>query len=233
MSSKSRLPRLPGRWAWRLGIRRRAAIVVAVLALGGLLALSEGLHGQIVAALALAEPLFVGRPVLGPVLFVGLAAFSAILVFFSGLLLVPAGVQTWGEAGCFLLLWLGWFLGGVLTYCVGRYLGRPVVRWLLSDAVIARYEGLIPRGGSFSTAVLVQLALPSDLSGYFFGLLGYRARIYLGALACAELPYALGSVYLGSAFINREYRLLLSAAVVAAAVIGLGWYRRRRRRAPG
>lgn len=207
----------------------RAAILVAVVALAGLLALSEGLHGQILAALALAGPLFARHSVLGAVLFVCLAALSAILVFFSGVLLVPAGVQTWGEVGCFLLLWCGWFLGGLVTYCTGRFLGRPVVRWMLSESVVARYEGLIPPGGSFSTALLVQLALPSDLSGYFFGLLRYRAGVYLGALAVAELPYALGTVYFGTAFMQRQYGLLLSIAAVAAAVFGLGWYLRRRR----
>lgn len=209
---------------------RRVAILAGILALGGLLALSEGLHGQILAALEVIGSLFARRPVLGAFLFVGLSALSAVLVFFSGVLLVPAGMQTWGEVGCFLLLWCGWFLGGVVTYCTGRFLGRPAVRWMLSDRVIARYEGLIPRAGSISKATLIQLALPSDITGYFFGLLGYRANVYLVALALAELPYALGTVYLGSAFIQRQYELLLSAAVVAGAVFGLAaWHRRRRR----
>ena len=145
---------------------------------------------------------------LGAVLFVGLAALSAVLVFFSGVLLVPVGVQTWGEAGCFLLLWCGWVLGGLVTYSVGRHLGRPFVRRLLSAGAVARYEALIPAGGSFLTATLVQLAFPSDISGYFFGLLGYQARVYLGALVFAELPYALGTVYLGAAFLQRQYWLL-------------------------
>jgi uncharacterized membrane protein YdjX (TVP38/TMEM64 family) len=204
-------------------------MLVAVVAVGGLLALSEELHGQFVAALAVADPLFARHTVLGALLFVGLAALSAILVFFSSVLLVPVGVQTWGAVGCFLLLWFGWFLGGLVTYSIGRHLGRPVVRRMLSDDEIARYEGLIPHGGSFFTAMLVQLAIPSDVSGYFFGLLGYQARVYLGALVFAEFPYALGTVFLGAAFIRRQYGLLLSAAAVATAVFIWIWRRRRRR----
>jgi uncharacterized membrane protein YdjX (TVP38/TMEM64 family) len=197
------------------------------------LALSEEVHGQILAALALADPVFARHPVLGAVLFVVLAALSAILVFFSGVILVPVGVQTWGQAGCFLLLWCGWVLGGLVTYCVGRSFGRPIVRRLLSVGAIARCESLIPAGGSFLTAMLIQLASPSDVSGYFFGLLGYQARVYLGALVLAELPYALGSVYLGAAFINRQYWLLLSAAAVAAVALAWRWRRRRSRAALG
>jgi len=210
------------------GFSRRTAVLVTVVAAAGLLALSEELHGQLVASLALADPLFARHSVTGALLFVAFAALSAILVFFSSVLLVPVGVRTWGEVGCFLLLWLGWFLGGLVTYNVGRHLGRPVVRRMLTEDKMARYERFIPRGGSFLTATLVQLALPSDVSGYFFGLLGYQARVYLGALACAELPYALGTVFLGSAFIRREYGLLLSASAVAIAVLVLLRQHRRR-----
>jgi len=226
-------PRLPGLPARPLGISRRAAILAVAVALAGFLALSKEVHGQILAALALADPLFARHPVLGAILFVGLAALSAVLVFFSGLLLVPVGVQTWGQAGCFLLLWCGWVMGGLVTYSVGRYLGRPFVQRLLSVGAVAHYEALIPEGSSFLTATMVQLAFPSDVSGYFFGLLGYQARVYLGALVFAELPYALGAVYLGTAFINRQYWLLLSAAAVAAAAFAWGRRRRRNRATPG
>lgn len=227
MSGQHWPPRFPSLPAWPFGISQRAAIVAVAVALAGFLTLSEEVHGQILAALALADPLFAGHPVLGAVLFVVLAALSAVLVFFSGVLLVPVGIRTWGESGCFLLLWSGWVLGGLVTYSVGRRLGRPFVRWLLSGGVVARFEALIPAGGSFLTATLVQLAFPSDIAGYFFGLLGYQPHVYLGALVLAELPYALGTVYLGAAFIDRQYWLLLTAAAVAAAVFV--WDRRRRR----
>ena len=203
-------------------------MLAVAVALAAFLTLSEKVHGQILAVLALADPLFARHPVLGAFLFVGLAAISAMAVFFSGVILVPVGVRTWGETGCFLLLWCGWVLGGLVTYAVGRRLGRPFVRRLLSVGAVARCEALIPEGGSFLTATLIQLVSPSDVSGYFFGLLGYQARVYLGALVFAEFPYALGAVYLGAAFINRQYSwLLLLAAVVAAAAFV--WDRRRRR----
>jgi uncharacterized membrane protein YdjX (TVP38/TMEM64 family) len=166
-------------------------------------------------------------PVLGTVLFVLLAALSAMLVFFSGLLLVPIGIQVWGPAGCFLLLWSGWFLGGVITYSIGRHFGRPVVLRMLSEKKMARYENRVPPATSFVAATLAQLALPSDISGYFFGLLGYRARIYLGSLALAELPYAFGTVYLGNAFVERQYMLLLAAAALGLVLFAVLWVRSR------
>lgn len=229
MTERGLSPRIRRLLSWPAGISRRAAVVAAVVSLGALLALSEELHARIVEAFALVEPLFARHPVAGAALFVLMAALSAAMVFFSAVLLVPVGIQTWGEAGCFLLLWCGWVLGGLVTYAVGRGLGRPIVRRLLSAGAIARCEAAVPAGGSFLTATLVQLALPSDVSGYFFGLLGYQVRVYLGALAVAELPYALGAVYLGSAFIRRQPWLLLLAAVGAGAVFLWSRLRRRRR----
>ena len=126
----------------------------------------------------------------------------------------------------FVLLWSGWFLGGVITYSIGRRFGRPAVLRLVSAEKMARYENRIPQASSFLAALLTQLVLPSDISGYLFGLLGYRARVYFGSLALAELPYALGTVYLGTAFMERQYLLLLSIAAVGLLIFGIVWLRR-------
>ncbi len=209
------------------GISRRLPILIIGVVVAALLAWSEEIHQQIVRLIALAEPVIHSLPVLGAVIFVLLAALSAMLVFFSALLLVPVGIQAWGPLVCFLLLWAGWFLGGVITYSIGRHFGRPVVLRMVSEEKVARYENRIPAASSFVAAVLTQLVLPSDISGYFFGLLGYRARVYLGSLALAELPYALGTVYLGTAFVERQYLLLLSAATLGIVLLGLAWWRQR------
>lgn len=209
------------------GYSRRLPLLIVGVVVAALLAYSEEIHQQVVRAIALAEPVIRSLPVLGTVIFVLLAALSAMLVFFSGLLLVPIGIQVWGPAGCFLLLWGGWFLGGVITYSIGRHFGRPVVLRMLSAKKIARYESRVPPASSFVAATLTQLVLPSDISGYFFGLLGYRARIYLGSLALAELPYAFGTVYLGNAFVERQYVLLLVAAALGMVILGLARLRRR------
>jgi uncharacterized membrane protein YdjX (TVP38/TMEM64 family) len=221
-----------GLWGTTSEIAQRAGILITILLVTGFLASSDTVHDQIVAAIALAEPVMAQHPVLGALIFMGLAALSAmLLLFFSGVLIVPIGVQTWGETGCFLLLWGGWCLGGLITYAIGRRLKRPTVQRMLRNGMIARYENRIPEGGSFVTAVLVQLAVPSDVSGYFFGLLGYPLRIYLGALMLAELPYALGTVFLGNAFMQKQYVVLLSAAAMVLVALGLAWLRWRYKRA--
>ena len=141
----------------------------------------------------------------------------------SSWLLVPLGVQAWGPVGCFLLLWAGWFLGGIVTYSVGRYLGRPVVRRLLPEPLISRYEVRIPKGRRFFPALLVTVSVPSDIAGYFFGLVKYPAGVYLSALAIGEIPYGLAAVFLTDAFLQRKLSLLLDSGGPGRArrVLGL------------
>jgi uncharacterized membrane protein YdjX (TVP38/TMEM64 family) len=201
--------------------RRRTALLIALIVAAGLLAASPELHRQLVALIGFAEPMIVAHPVWGAVVFTALSALGAILLFVSSWVLVPIGVQVWGPVGCFLLLWAGWFLGGAMTYSIGRYLGRPAVQRLLPADVVARYEGRIPSGGRFLPALLVTISVPSDIAGYFFGLFRYPVRVYLAALGVSEVPYALGAVFLGEAFIQRRFGALLSISCLAA--LGLLW----------
>lgn len=208
---------------------RRLMILLAAVVVAALLASSVGIHQQIVALLALAEPVIAAHPVWGAVIFTGLSALGAILVFVSSWVLVPLGVAAWGPVWCFVLLWTGWFLGGVVTYSVGRYLGRPMVRRLLPEPIIARYEGRIPVGGRFLPALLVTVSVPSDIAGYFFGLVRYPAGVYLTALGIGEIPYGLGTVLLTDAFLQRRLSLLLGLAGVTGLVTLLLWRRHARR----
>lgn len=193
------------------GLARRVAVLVAVLVIAVLLSWSDMVHSWILALIAVAEPVIAQHLIVGAVVFVALSALSAMLLFFSSVLIVPVGIQAWGEVSCFFLLWGGWLLGGVITYSIGRWFGRAGIERMVSKKVLAQYEEHVSLDTeSFMTALLIQLALPSDVAGYLFGLIGFPARRYFGALALAELPYALGTVYLGAAFVERQYSVLLA-----------------------
>lgn len=209
---------------------RRVAALVAIVLLAALVTRSGELHRGVVALVEESAPFFARNPLTGGLLFVGLSALSAVLAFFSSAILVPFGVRVWGELGCLLLLWVGWFLGGLLTYSLGRALGRPAVQWLLSPERVAQYEARIPTSHRFVPVFATQLILPSEAVGYLCGLLRVPVRVYFPALALAELPYAAGTVLLGAAFVHGRQTLLLGVALAGVALLGWGvWHRRRQR----
>jgi uncharacterized membrane protein YdjX (TVP38/TMEM64 family) len=202
---------------------RRIIALLLVLLIAATLTRIPDLHAQIDRLLFEASALIQQHRILGAVVFVLASAVSAMLVFFSAALLVPVGIETWGSVGCFLLLWLGWFLGGVLTYGIGRSLGRPAVDALLRKRSVSELERRLPTTHGFWGALSIQLVFPSDLGGYFFGLLRYPPGSYFAALACAELPYALGTVYLGTAFLERAWVPLVVGVALAALLLFWQW----------
>jgi uncharacterized membrane protein YdjX (TVP38/TMEM64 family) len=148
---------------------------------------------------------------------------------------VPVAVYTWGKAVCMLLLWLGWILGGLAAYGVGRSLGLPVVAQLVPAALRVRLEDRLSRQTPFGMVLLFQLALPSEVPGYLLGLARYGLGRYLLILALAELPWAVGTTWLGAGFLARQVPLvlLLGAAGAALTLLLLQILRRRLARERG
>lgn len=200
-------------WPWH-GRRLAALGMLAVIA--PVVLLARPVHAWLLTLVGAAEPLIRHHPVWGMGAFVLLAALSAMLAFVSSALLIPVAVYVWGPGLCFVLLWIGWYLGGVAAYGVGRYLGRPAVEALVRPGVLARYEAWARPGASLVPILLLQLAVPSDIAGYLFGMVRCRFSAFLVALALAEAPYALAAVYLGQNFLQRRLPGLVVLGVVAA-----------------
>jgi uncharacterized membrane protein YdjX (TVP38/TMEM64 family) len=208
-------------------------VLLLVVLLGGLvwLASSDAFQSLLARLLAVAEPVISRHPFWGPVLFIVLSALSAMLAFFSSAVLVPVAIHTWGRGACAFLLWLGWILGGLFAYSLARYGGRPMVRRLSSFNVLSRYEARISKETPWGLVLLFQLAVPSEIPGYVLGLARYGLRRYLTVLAVAELPYAVGTVYLGSSFLERRLSVLLG--VGALGILFSLWALRTLRRRLG
>lgn len=198
---------LPTAWA-------RALLLVLLLAGLALLASSEAFQSALNRVLAAAAPVISKHPFWGALLFILLSALSAMLAFFSSALLLPVALVVWGKTVCVLLLWVGWLLGGCCAYGIARYWGRPVARRLVSPQLLARYEERISRHTPFGLVLLFQLSVPSEIPGYVLGLARYGLRRYLLILAIAELPYAVGTVYLGVSFLEQRTLVLLGLGLL-------------------
>jgi uncharacterized membrane protein YdjX (TVP38/TMEM64 family) len=199
----------------------RALALFSVCAMLALLLSVDSLFAFVQQLLDAAKPVITAHPLAGSLLFVLLSALSAMFAFFSSAVLVPVAVYSWGRAAAIALLWLGWLLGGVCAYGLGRFLGRPLVRSLARKGVVDFYLERLPAQVDLPIAVLIQVALPSEIPGYLFGTLRVRFATYLVALALVELPFAVGTVLLGESFVRREGAWLLGLAVIG---IGTSMY---------
>ncbi|HEY6507305.1 MAG TPA: VTT domain-containing protein, partial [Vicinamibacterales bacterium] len=149
------------------------------------------------------------------------AALSAMLAFVSAAVIAPFMVATWGAPLACFLLWVGWLLGGALAYTVGRTAGRPAIVRLLSPEHLARYEEFVSSRAPFGLVLLFQLALPSEVPGYLLGLARYPFGLYFLSLSLGELPYAVGTIYLGAGVMDG--RLAQAAGVGLAVALLSAW----------
>ena len=224
-------------WIWREHWLRIVLLLFLLLATAVLLS-TPAMRHALDSALALAEPVLAGHPLLGRVLFVAASALSAMLAFFSSAVLVPAAVYAWGSGGTILLLWCGWWLGGMATYAMGCIVRKPPLSTRRSTRVLDAYLDTMPSNASWSLVLLMQLALPSEVPGYVCGFLRVRFRVYATAMAVAEMPYAVGTVLMGRSIVHAHPGWFAVLGFAAAGLLGGAlWLLRQRLRskapAPG
>jgi uncharacterized membrane protein YdjX (TVP38/TMEM64 family) len=214
------------------GTIKRIAGVSLLIAVVAVIVLSDTLHTATLQLVDQVAAAFDTHPVLGAVLFVLFGAISAMFAFVSAAVVVPVAVQSLGQPLTVILLWLGWMLGGLCAYGVGRYLGRPVVSALAGRPALERFEHRLQANTPFAVILLFQLALPSELPGYLLGMLRYPLSKYLLALAIVELPYAAATTYLGASFLRGNAAVIVGIGIVGIAV-SLWALRMLRRTLPG
>jgi uncharacterized membrane protein YdjX (TVP38/TMEM64 family) len=194
---------------------RRIVPIVLLVCLSLMLVLAPPVHAWLLSLVDWAAAMIDQRATWGMIVFVFLAGISALVAFLSSAVLVPVAIEAWGPSMCFVLLWIGWFSGGLAGYAIGRFLGRPAVDLLVSSQTLGRYENWTSSRKTLPPMLLLQLAVPSDLASYLFGLVRCRFLVFALALAAAEVPYALGAVYLGASFLERRVVPLIALGVAA------------------
>lgn len=210
--------------AWRHALT--VGLIIVALAL---VASSEGFHEIFLRMVARAEGMIRAYPTLGISLFIICSALSAMIAFFSTAVITPVAIRTWGEPWSICFLWIGWMLGGMSAYALGRTLGRPVVRALTSSGALDRFENRISSRAPFGLVLLFQVAMPSEVPGYVLGLARYSFRKYLVILGTVELPFAIGTVYLGASFLERRTSMLLAIGALGIALTTWAIYALRKR----
>ena len=208
---------------------KRLLILLLLIAILVAVSTLDPVHEFLERGLKLASSFIIHHQAIGLLLFVLLSVLSAVAFFFSSAVLVPVAIHSWGRPATFLLLWGSWLLGAALSYWIGCHPGRRLAKWLIPARKVAKYEKKFATNTNFSLVVLFQLAVPSEIPGYVLGTLRYPIGKFLGACLISELPYTLATVYLGDAFLRRQYVLLfaIAAAAVLFSALGLHYLHKR------
>lgn len=208
--------------------RRRALILVGTLVLIVAAARMDATHEAVRKLLEYVRTVIVHYPTTGLLLFVLLAGLSGMLAFFSSVIIIPVAVYAWGKPLTIALLFVGWMIGSIGSYLLGRYPARRIFKRMIPARKIRHYEQMISNQTPFAVILLFQIALQSEIPGYVLGAARYDFRRYLAALALTQLPFAIGSIYLSESFIGRKYLMLtaLGAAAILVSMVAFRLFRK-------
>lgn len=156
------------------------------------------------------------HPILSALLFVFFTAVTAMVTFVGIFPLVPSAIMLWGPQFTLVLVMIGWFVGDLGMYVLGRGTGgSSITKSSLYKKYKAIQESL--KKTEFFIILLLRLALPSEMFGYALGVIKYKFSLYLLVTFLAELPFAILTVYGADAYLRGD--IVTTGAIVIVGVI--------------
>jgi uncharacterized membrane protein YdjX (TVP38/TMEM64 family) len=201
------------------------ALIVAVPALRHCVSLT--VHGEFGALRSYIRSLGLG----GFLLLFGLMLGHAI-VFYPSEIVTATAAYVYGFGPGLGLVVAGWLACALLSYLLGRSVGRPLLRALLGRR-FSRLEGGMARGG---TSLLLSGRLipvvPFALLGYAAGATRVSIWRFSWTTVLGYLPLTIAVAYLGSRAqtLSASNPLVWCAAATLVALLAGDWILRHRRR---
>lgn len=175
-----------------------------------------------------------------PLVFIALQALQVVLAPIPGEATGILGGYLFGTTMGFLYSSIGLTLGSALAFGVGRRLGQPLVRRLVSEAVFRRFNFLARTGGEMATFILfLTPGFPKDILCFILGLSPMPVGMFLVITGFGRMPGTWLLSMQGDSIWSAHYLEFVILLVLATAAILLAYnYRERiyrwmnRRQAP-
>ena len=143
--------------------------------------------------------------VFGMVAYVVIAVIATVAAPISAGPLIPIAANAWGVAITAALSILGWTIGSLVAFAIGRRYGLPLAQKFFSVRNLENMHKHIPQERIFWSVVLLRIMIPVDLLSYalgIFGVLGWRR--YTLATIIGITPFAFIFAYLGTLPISYQ-----------------------------
>lgn len=157
----------------------------------------------------------------GPVFYMGLLIISVVASQIPGAPLAIAAGTVWGPLAAGLYTIAGGFLGAMLAYLFGRYLGHPFFKTLTGKNItISPKLATKPLGWIIFFSRLVPF-LSFDLVSYGAGIAGLSMPIYASATLVGMIPSTLFLTYIGGTVQFGHQQTISVAALLLVLLVGI------------
>jgi uncharacterized UPF0160 family protein/uncharacterized membrane protein YdjX (TVP38/TMEM64 family) len=146
-------------------------------------------------------------------------ALSNIIAPISSLPLVPIAAAVFGPLTTVFLSIIGWTIGAIGAYLIGRYAGREILRRWFSLEKIERFERHLPRRAEFWSLVLLRMVLPVDVLSYAMGMCTTMRFVpYTIATIIGITPFAVIFSYGGAAIFSKNISAVIMFGMVGVCI---------------
>lgn len=164
---------------------------------------------------------------LGVLVFIGLQIVQVIITAIPGEVVQVAGGYIFGTLPATIYLLIGVIVGSAAAFGLARVLGYSLIKFLVSEAKLARLTGLMSSRKGYSIAFMLFLVpgLPKDVLTYIGGLTPVKPLPFIAIASAARIPGMLISAYIGANLHERNYTAVigLSAAAVICFLLGVSY----------
>ncbi|MCH7529892.1 TVP38/TMEM64 family protein [Patescibacteria group bacterium] len=162
--------------------------------------------------------------IISSITFIVLMFVATVIAPIAVLPIVPTVALVLGPLPTAMYSIVGWTAGAVVAFLIARHLGRPALARFVSLDEISKYEKYIPLNAEFWWIVILRMIIPVDILSYA---IGFLSRISVGKYILATLigvtPFSFVFAYLGIAFIQKQYFLLVLFLVIALFIFSLAY----------
>ena len=176
-----------------------------------------------------AEHRLLGASIFSLIMFV-----TTVIAPLTAMPMVPMVAPLLGPFTVGLACFIGWTFGALVSFCIGRYWGQPVVKRFINPDTLRTYEQYVRPDMSFVLIVTLRMLVPVDILSYALSIFTtVPLSTYAPATMIGILWFSFALAYLGDALASRDYVLFGVIGVASVVIIGLSWwYARRKLRQP-
>jgi uncharacterized membrane protein YdjX (TVP38/TMEM64 family) len=179
---------------------------------------------RVVASPQAIEDWLAGFGIWAPLVFIAVQFIQVVVFVIPGEVPQLAGGFLFGIGGGWLYSMIGIGLGSGFAFLVARKLGLAFVTRLFGATQVGRFEGFISSSRAMVGFFLLFLipGIPKDILCYVAGLSRIPLGWFMAISLLGRIPALLGSVILGHAAAEQDWRLLIAVSVIASVLFVLG-----------
>ncbi len=160
----------------------------------------------------------IGKGITGILIYLLIITLEIIFAPVSIAPLIPVASAIWGWQISGLLSLIGWSVGSLIAFLIGKKYGTPLIERKPYFKKIRKFESLIPQRNKFLGIVLLRLTIPFDIISYAIGIFTQIDwKKYTLATFIGYAPMAFGLAYLGT--FELKYQIVLICIGIVIMVL--------------